>query len=61
MIRDSAHDRLKGLTPFLVNMHKSADAQRKKDEARLAEGPKHFGKPSDTRRQSSIDFWNLWH
>jgi hypothetical protein len=45
---------------FLNQMHKSADAQRKRDEERVA-NPVFRGKAKDTTRKSSIEFFKMWH
>lgn len=46
--------------PFLIKMHKNADAQRKRDEERQRH-PVIRRKAEDTTRRSSIEFYKMWH
>jgi hypothetical protein len=55
-----ARDPKKYASPFLIKMHKDADVQRKRDEDRIAH-PVFRGKPQDTTRKSSIEFYKMWH
>lgn len=53
-------DRKRHDNPFLIKLHKEADAQRKRDEERIA-NPVIRRKAKDTTRRSSIEFYKMWH